>query len=92
MTEQEITAIVAGIAPVLRDYVDRAVADVGARMATLEAKPYLNFRGVWKGGEAYESGDAATHAGGLWICLKPTSGDPSKDFIAWQLAVKRGSA
>jgi hypothetical protein len=54
--------------------------------------PHVKFVGTWKTGTPYEPGDAAVHHGGLWICKVPTSGEPSKDFVGWQLAVKKGSA
>jgi hypothetical protein len=63
----------------------------GAEIAALKAKPHVKFCGVWKAGGTYEPGDAATHQGGLWICKVATPGEPSKDFVGWQLAVKRGS-
>ncbi|HXG54021.1 MAG TPA: hypothetical protein VNJ03_01460 [Vicinamibacterales bacterium] len=61
------------------------------RIKELEGKPHVKFTGVWKAG-AYQPGDAATHHGGLWICRAATSGEPSQDFVGWQLAVKRGDA
>lgn len=62
------------------------------RLATLESKPHVKFCGVWKSGQTYAPGDAATHHGGLWIAKTETAGEPSKDFAGWQLAVKRGGA
>jgi hypothetical protein len=83
-----------GTAPVLLDIFTKQKTQIdalGARLASLEAKPHVKFCGVWKAGGTYEPGDAATHQGGLWICKVATPGEPSKDFVGWQLAVKRGS-
>jgi hypothetical protein len=61
------------------------------RVAAFEQKPHVKFCGVWKAGTTYSRGDAAVHQGSLWICKVATPGEPSKDFVGWQLAVKRGS-
>lgn len=92
MTEQELTAIVTGIAPVLREEIAKALGGIEARVAAIEAKPQVKFCGVFKRGTTYERGDIATHAGSLWVCLTSTSGAPTEDHVGWQLAVKRGSA
>jgi hypothetical protein len=49
----------------------------------------FRYRGVYREGRDYATGDAITWGGSLWIALrdnaeKPESGD------AWQLAVKKG--
>jgi len=62
------------------------------RLARLESKPHVKFCGVWTAGAQYAAGDAATHHGGLWIAKADTGGEPGKDFVGWQLAVKRGDA
>lgn len=56
------------------------------RMAAASGLRYL---GVHDAGEAYESGDAVTHGGSLWIAKERTSAKPGADST-WQLAVKRG--
>lgn len=61
------------------------------RLSALEQKPYVRFRDVWEPGKSYTAGDAVTYHGGLWICKVATSGEPSKDFVAWKLAVKSRS-
>ena len=61
------------------------------RIAALEAKPSVKFCGTWARGKTYEPGDAVVRDGGLWICKAQTPGEPSKDFVGWQLAVRKGS-
>ena len=63
-----------------------------ARIAQLETKPFVKFCGTFQGGKSYDPGDAVVHASALWICRAATSGTPSKDFVGWQLALKRGDA
>lgn len=41
MTEQELAAVVQGIAPVIREAVAHGVKDVGARLAVVEARPVV---------------------------------------------------
>jgi len=50
----------------------------------------VKFTGVYADSRIYSPGDAATRAGGLWICTAPTTGP--FDHAAWQLAVKKGDA
>lgn len=74
-----------------RQVLEQRVQALETRLAAFEGKPHVKFCGVWRTGVTYEPGDAATHGGGLWICKAATTGEPSKDFVGWQLAVKRGS-
>ena len=67
-------------------------AALEARIAQLETKPFVKFCGTFQGGTAYHPGDAVVHQSALWICKAATSGTPSKDFVGWQLALKRGDA
>ena len=62
-----------------------------ARVAALEKKPSVKFCGTWDREKTYETGSAVVHHGGLWICKAETNGEPSKDFVGWQLAVKSRS-
>jgi hypothetical protein len=69
----------------------KILAPLKARIAALEAKPHVTFCGVWNEGTTYAPSDATTHHGGLWIGRAETVGEPSKDLVAWQLAVKARS-
>ncbi len=71
--------------------VEKALAALEQRIAGLEQKPFVKFAGTWQGERSYEPGAAVVHQGGLWICKAPTTGEPSKDFVSWQLAVKSRS-
>lgn len=52
--------------------------------------PTVIDRGVYKAGETYEAGDAATWGGSLWIAQKQTEAKPDTPESGWRLAVKRG--
>lgn len=98
MTLQNVADIVEPVLVALHDMNERNKArnlrldTLEQRVTALEGKPHVKFLGVWKAGESYGPGDAATHHGSLWICQAPQAGEPSKDFHGWTLAVKRGSA
>ena len=83
---------VEGIANAIVVGIRKATEQIEERLAKLEQKPHVKFCGVHESGKAYQPGDACTHGGSLWICVKATSGEPNKDFIGWKLAVKRGHA
>lgn len=52
--------------------------------------PSVIYRGVYKEGQVYQKGDAATFGGSLWIAQKDTKTKPGT-HEDWKLAVKRGS-
>jgi hypothetical protein len=56
------------------------------------AKPSVKFCGTFEGGKSYTPGDAVVHSSALWICKVATQGTPSRDFVGWQLALKKGDA
>jgi len=61
----------------------------GDRTVTKEIKvPFPVDRGVFKSGQAYESGDVVTYGGSMWTALKDTSTSPPSDD--WRLTVRRG--
>jgi hypothetical protein len=94
MTKAELATIAEGFAkgmkPVFENYKTK-IAALEARVALLEEKPSINFRGVFEAGKSYVPGDAVTCHGGLWICRAETVGPPSQDFVGWSLAVKSRS-
>ena len=68
------------------------IAKQNERIKALEAKPSIKFAGVFEGGKSYEPGDTVQHQSALWVCMAPTSGTPSKDFVGWRLLLKKGDA
>lgn len=48
------------------------------------------YRGVFRDGETYERGDAATYAGSYWIAQRTPATDLPGTSDHWRLAVKRG--
>ena len=88
------------LADLLVDHTSRALdgprvagrfAALEARIAQLETKPFVKFCGTFQGHGLFP-GDAVVHQSALWICKAATSGTPSKNFVGWQLALKRGDA
>jgi hypothetical protein len=67
-------------------------AQLESRVNALEARPSIKFAGTFQGGRSYEPGDTVIHQSALWICKAATTGTPSKDFVGWQLALKKGDA
>ena len=96
MKTKEMEALAAAVATAINDtikgpQVAGRILQLEARIAALEAKPSVKFTGTWERGKSYSIGDATTHHGGLWICQAETTGEPSKDFTSWRLAVKSRS-
>jgi hypothetical protein len=89
-TKRDVQSIVADVVmPYLLTYRHR-IDVLEAHLKELAAKPHVKYTGVYQTGKTYGPGDAATHAGSLWICKTDDAGEPGKDFVGWQLAVKRG--
>lgn len=51
--------------------------------------PLMIYRGVWKQGEGYETGDCVTWAGSLWHCDEANDQKPGEGK-GWTLVAKRG--
>jgi hypothetical protein len=71
-----------------------------ARITAVEAERakgvrHVRWRGVFKHGEHFRSGELATHKGALWVCQRDTSQTPGRpadgDASGWTLVVKSGS-
>jgi hypothetical protein len=61
-----------------------------ARVADLEARGSIEYRGIWAADTKYKSGNAVTHDGSMWIATADTQGVRPGDTAFWKLAVKRG--
>jgi hypothetical protein len=71
---------------------EREIAGLKARLAAIEAKAVIEYRGIWKSGQRYPRGTAITHDGGLWIADDVTDQRPGNGpENGWRLAVKRGN-
>lgn len=80
----------------VRDYVSRATEPLKQQIAELERRVAeadqrgLRYRGVHQKAESYKRGDAVTHDGSLWICLRAEAEGRPGTSDDWQLAVKAG--
>lgn len=59
------------------------------RLARVEEKPSIQYRGVWEKENIYHPGDVVTSQGSSWICKLDTTMRPGGND-SWQLMVKRG--
>ena len=61
------------------------------RIAQLEARPTMEYRGVWSKDLFYRSGNFVTHRGSLWHAnVGSNAMEPGNVEHIWTLAVKRG--
>ena len=65
------------------------IQQLEARIPALEAKLHCGTAASYSE-RTYQPRDAVTKAGSLWVCNVETKGEPGKDFVGWQLGVKRG--
>ncbi|WP_156936522.1 hypothetical protein [Mesorhizobium sp. LNJC384A00] len=62
-----------------------------ARLAEIESKPGMAYRGVWQRDAAYRRGDVCTHQGSSWHCeLDQSQGLQPGEGLGWKLMVKKG--
>ena len=83
------------LARLLVDRLTAAEHEIGqlkARLAAIEGKVLLDYRGVWQAGQKYQRGACCTDHGALWIAEQETQARPNGPDSGWKLAVKRGDA
>ncbi len=69
----------AAVVESVRGYIGRELAPLKARIAELEARPMMRYRGTFDGGVGdYAAGDVCTSKGVLWFCMKPTRERPGE--------------
>ncbi len=61
-----------------------------ARIETLESRPALEYRGIWKADTKYEHGAIVTHDGSAWHAEVGSTAILPGDGNCWKLMVKRG--
>lgn len=60
------------------------------RLSKLEARPILEYRGVWKSTDTYKRGDLTTHDGSMWHAQVGSQGLMPGQGEGWRLCVKKG--
>jgi hypothetical protein len=97
MTADDLAAVIAGIAPLIRDVRERLVAlETRALVpgppgpAGADGAPGLEWRGVFADGQTYDRGQLVTWAGSTWHANETTTTKPGDGAKAWTLMVKRG--
>jgi hypothetical protein len=67
------------------------VADLQARLAEIEKRPGIDYRGVWSERELYAAGCFTTWGGGMWYARSASIGRKPGTGPEWTLAVKKGA-
>jgi hypothetical protein len=80
-----IEVLCAAIAPVLKELIE----PLREKIAELENRPHVQYRGVWKEGQPYGTGSMVTHEGSVWHANRATMQRPGAGDD-WTLAVRRG--
>lgn len=97
MTTNDLEAMMRGIAPVIQEYTAKAIqaatSPLLARVAALEARPGVEYAGVYDAAKTYAEGQLVTRSGGLWLALRTSTNLlPGSDPAFWKLVVKSGEA
>jgi hypothetical protein len=89
MKKESMKALMAALAPVIHDHVEKVTQPLRNRITELEAKPEMKYHGTWSEKTSYPVGSFVTDGGSLWHCNKRTTERPGT-CEGWTLAVKRG--
>ncbi|UPJ81916.1 hypothetical protein IVB16_08095 [Bradyrhizobium sp. 183] len=88
----EIEGLVKSLAPVIGDFVLKAITPLKERLRELESRPTLRYLGIWDASRTYPPGSFVTHAGSIWYTDAQNTGlRPGEGGNFWRLAVKRGT-
>lgn len=72
-------------------WISERVKELEARVAELENKPSVEYRGVWRSNEEYRRGNLVTHDGSMWHAEIVSNGlIPGDGTAGWKLCVKKG--
>ena len=84
------------IAAIRREQMDKRIADLERenislklKVAWLEERPVMEYRGVWSPTEAYTRGMLVTLSGSMWIVRAESTKERPGSSSDWQLCVKR---
>ncbi|MBM2711669.1 hypothetical protein JQK88_10465 [Mesorhizobium caraganae] len=87
----DLVALVAAQAEAGQAWNALRCAAIEKRLAELESKPSMAYRGVWDRGVSYRHGDVCTHQGSSWHCeLDNAQGLQPGEGLGWKLMVKKG--
>jgi chitodextrinase len=92
MNTHDITALMAGIAPILKDEIEalqKQIAALSARIAELESGA-MKYCGVHQASMVYCKGNVVTHDGSAWCATRSVNAERPGTSDAWQLMVKHG--
>jgi hypothetical protein len=81
LSQEDIAALCAGFAPVLRQFVTDTVEKHIAGM--------LVYKGIWGEDEEYPANSLVTHHGAGWLAVKDNTGiRPGSNPETWRLVIK----
>lgn len=89
MTKFDGAAFGREIVTAVREFLEREVTPLKARIAELEAHQ-VKYSGDYQNGKVYRPGELTSHSGSLWHCEATTVSKPGAD-ASWKLCVKAGT-
>jgi hypothetical protein len=86
---KELDSLMAALARPIREHVERELEPLRKRIAELEARPAMPYKGVHQRAQKYSRGSVVTFRDSLWIALNDTSESEIPDSSTnWQLMLK----
>jgi hypothetical protein len=84
----DIAGVIAGIAPEIAS-LRLHIRTLEAKLAEIEARPGIDYRGIWRENVTYTHGQFCTHQGAMWFANYANMDRPGSND-SWVLCVKSG--
>ena|SRR5437762_13945090 len=84
----DLPGLMSVIAPIIANFVGKAIAPLQTRIRELEAGGGIRYQGTWQAPNDYSRGMMVTFDGGIWHCNVVTTRDKPGTSSSWTLALK----
>ena len=85
---RELIKFVDEMTPLIREHVGARMKPLEERIAELESRKSLEYRGTFRTDTEYGLNDLVTHSGQLWLCQQQGTRKKPGDADAWRLVSK----
>ncbi|TPN38688.1 hypothetical protein FKO01_05000 [Mesorhizobium sp. B2-3-3] len=86
----EILMLTIGTIKGIEAWFSARMTEAEQRIAELESKPSVEYRGVWSAAQTYKHGHLVTHKGSVWHADIESTGLAPGEGTGWKMAVRRG--
>jgi hypothetical protein len=70
------------------EFVGKAIKPLQDRIAELEQRKAMEWKGTWRPGNAYAEHDVVQDKSSLWVCVSPTTAARPGTGAGWRMMTK----